>query len=374
MINEVTLNNFKCYKNQPFKFSKLTVFCGNNSSGKSTVIQSLLLILQNNFSTDLELTGDYVQPGSYNDIHNRNAEEDSLSILIDTSVGAVSWGYSEDEFSSEKRKEVEEAPLPLLDFSDETVRHKLRELYKEEFIYLHAERWGPRSNYPYSTQRRSQTWLGANGEYAPQVLEFLVKNIQTMSHEDARIHPNLANSSAAGVVQNLFEWMGEVSPGVFIKAQALKNADITTNQYTFDGESYRAINVGFGLSYVLPIVLALLVTKPGGLVIIENPEAHLHPRGQSYLGRLIALAAQAGVQVIVETHSDHIMNGIRLMPRLGKVESDNLLFYQVINEEGSITTVKKISVNSQGQFSEWPKGFFDQQVLDMEVLMTGREK
>ncbi|ELB2755725.1 DUF3696 domain-containing protein [Vibrio alginolyticus] len=373
MINEVILNNFKCYKSQPFELSNLTVFCGNNSSGKSTVIQSLLLILQNNFSTHLELTGDYVQPGSYNDIHNRNADEDSLSILIDTSVGAVSWGYREEEFSSEKRKEVEEAPLPLLDFSDETVRHKLRDLYKEEFIYLHAERWGPRSNYPYSTQRRSPTWLGANGEYAPQVLELLVKNIQTMPQEDARIHPNLANSSAAGVVQNLFEWMGEVSPGVFIKAQALKNADITTNQYTFEGESYRAVNVGFGLSYVLPIVLALLVTKPDGLVIIENPEAHLHPRGQSYLGRLIALAAQAGVQVIVETHSDHIMNGIRLMPRLGKVQDKNLLFYQVINEGSGTTTVKKISVNSQGQFSEWPTGFFDQQVIDMQTLLKGSE-
>ncbi|OWO73734.1 hypothetical protein B2J71_17550, partial [Vibrio cholerae] len=79
-------------------------------------------------------------------------------MLIDTSVGAVSWGYSEDEFSSQKRKEVEEAPLPLLDFSDKTVLHKLRELYEDEFIYLHAERWGPRSSYPYSTRRRSQNW------------------------------------------------------------------------------------------------------------------------------------------------------------------------------------------------------------------------
>lgn len=115
----------------------------------------------------------------------------------------------------------------------------------------------------------------------------------------------------------------------FIKAQAFKHADITTNQYTFGGESYRAVNVGFGLSYVLPIVLALLVTKPGGLVIIENPEAHLHPRG-SYLGRLIALAAEAGVQVVVETHSDHIINGIRLMPRLGKVQDKNLLFIRLL--------------------------------------------
>ncbi len=326
MINEVTLRNFKCYKNQLFELANLTVFCGNNSSGKSTVIQSLLLILQNNFSNKLELRGDYVQPGSYNDLHNRNADEDSLSILIDTSVGAVSWGYSEDEFSSQKRKEVEEAPLPLLDFSDKTVLHKLRELYEDEFIYLHAERWGPRSSYPYSTRRRSQNWLGTNGEYAPQVLELVVKNIQTMPSDDVRIHPNLTDGSVVGIAQNLFEWMGEISPGVFIKAQAFKHADITTNQYTFGGESYRAVNVGFGLSYVLPIVLALLVTKPGGLVIIENPEAHLHPRGQSYLGRLIALAAEAGVQVVVETHSDHIINGIRLMPRLGKVQDKNSSF------------------------------------------------
>ncbi|CSA52545.1 Uncharacterized conserved protein [Vibrio cholerae] len=120
--------------------------------------------------------------------------------------------------------------------------------------------------------------------------------------------------------------------------------------------------------------MALLVTKPGGLVIIENPEAHLHPRGQSYLGRLIALAAEAGVQVVVETHSDHIINGIRLMPRLGKVQDKNLLFYQVINEDVGTTTVKKIIVNAQGQFSEWPDGFFDQQVLDMQVLMTGQDK
>lgn len=90
-----------------------------------------------------------------------------------------------------------------------------------------------------------------------------------MPSDDVRIHPNLTDGSVVGIAQNLFEWMGEISPGVFIKAQAFKHADITTNQYTFGGESYRAVNVGFGLSYVLPIVLALLVTKPGGLVIIE---------------------------------------------------------------------------------------------------------
>lgn len=216
--------------------------------------------------------------------------------------------------------------------------------------------------------------MGVNGEYAPQVLEFLVKNIQTMPHEDARIHPNLANSSAAGVVQNLFEWMGEVSPGVFIKAQALKNADITTNQYTFDGESYRAINVGFGLSYVLPIVLALLVTKPGGLVIIENPEAHLHPKGQSYLGRLIQRTAEAGVQVIIETHSDHLLNGIRVAARLSEnyIAGSSRVFFVSPGEDQS--NVEPIDIGDKGELSNWPSGFFDQQAEDIRTLMKGVDR
>lgn len=76
---------------------------------------------------------------------------------------------------------------------------------------------------------------------------------------------------------------------------------------------FTAQNVGFGISYVLPIVLALVKAKKGELIILENPEAHLHPRGQRKMGELIARAAQGGVQVIVETHSDHILNGIRFV-------------------------------------------------------------
>jgi predicted ATPase len=118
MINEVILSNFKCYEKEPFKLSNLTVFCGNNSAGKSTVIQALLLAFQNDFSSNLELTGDYIQPGSYDDIHNRNAENDSLEVKLITSRGHVAWGYDDLEFDSKKRIEVEEAPLPLLSRSN----------------------------------------------------------------------------------------------------------------------------------------------------------------------------------------------------------------------------------------------------------------
>jgi predicted ATPase len=372
MINEVILSNFKCYEKEPFKLSNLTVFCGNNSAGKSTVIQALLLAFQNDFSSNLELTGDYIQPGSYDDIHNRNAENDSLEVKLITSRGHVAWGYDDLEFDSKKRIEVEEAPLPLLSRSNEVVNTELYELYKDDFTYLTAERWGPRSNYPYSTKRRSNNWLGVHGEYTPQVLEVIATSIIRFPTQDVRLPPNVDRNTVTSLADVIYEWMGEISPGVFIKAKSHKDADISTNQYRFGGHFYRAVNVGFGLSYVLPVVLALLNAKPGGLVIIENPEAHIHPRGQSYLGRLIALTAQSGVQVIVETHSDHVINGMRIMPRLGLVDCDKITIYQVFSG-GEHSKVDKITVDSQGELSEWPKDFFDQQLVDMDILMSGKD-
>ncbi|MGH3693299.1 MAG: AAA family ATPase [Pseudonocardiaceae bacterium] len=71
-------------------------------------------------------------------------------------------------------------------------------------------------------------------------------------------------------------------------------------------------NIGFGFSYALPVIIAGLLAPGGGLLLVENPEAHLHPAGQSRLGRFLARIAGSGVQVVLETHSDHILNGVRL--------------------------------------------------------------
>src|SRR5438046_1441121 len=83
---------------------------------------------------------------------------------------------------------------------------------------------------------------------------------------------------------------------------------------------YRPTNVGFGITYALPIVVSILSARPGSLVIIENPEAHLHPRGQVRMGELLSLASTAGIQVLIETHSDHVLNGIRLAVRAKKAK------------------------------------------------------
>ncbi|SGY86586.1 Putative uncharacterized protein [Moritella viscosa] len=370
MLNKIKLSNFKCYQSQKFDFSNLTVFCGNNSVGKSTAIQALLFAFQSNFSSKLELSGDFIDLGSYQDIHNRDAEFDSLSIEVINDDGSLKWGYLEEEFEPAKAKLVEESPLPLIeDDSSRQMISSLREKYSDSFTFLSAERLGPRNNYPYSIKRRSPFWLGIHGQFTSQVLDNL-KTKNVIFHEgDERRH---AKAHSRELADNLYAWMSEISPGVFIKSDSIKSANVSTNQFKFGEHFYRAVNVGFGLSYVLPVVLSLLMTKSGGLIIIENPEAHLHPRGQSYLGRLIALAAQAGVQVIIETHSDHIINGMRIMPRLGLVDCKNITIYQVFSGE-EYSEVEKITVDAQGQLSEWPTNFFDQQLIDMDILMSGKD-
>lgn len=87
-------------------------------------------------------------------------------------------------------------------------------------------------------------------------------------------------------------------------------------------ESTNALNMGFGVSYSLPIIVALLSAREGDILVLENPEAHLHPRGQRKIGELVALAAANGVQIFMETHSDHVLNGIRLSVRNKKISSD----------------------------------------------------
>ena len=89
----------------------------------------------------------------------------------------------------------------------------------------------------------------------------------------------------------------------------------------------RPTNVGFGLGYALPIVVACLIAKPGALLLLENPEAHVHPQGQSAMARLSCAAASAGAQVIVETHSDHILNGVRLMVKRGQIPADDVILH-----------------------------------------------
>ena len=128
------------------------------------------------------------------------------------------------------------------------------------------------------------------------------------------------------------------------------------------------MNVGFGLSYTLPVLTALLAPK-GSMCLIENPEAHLHPRGQTKLAELAVRASLAGVQVVIETHSDHFMDGIRIAVRDWLIAPEQIAFHYFERQDGK-SVVTSPSLDADGRLSSWPAGFFDQHEENLARLIA----
>lgn len=132
----------------------------------------------------------------------------------------------------------------------------------------------------------------------------------------------------------------------------------------------RPQNVGFGLTQLFPILVAILAAEKGDVVLVENPEVHLHPQAQQNIGSLLARAAASGVQVIVETHSDHVLNGIRLAAKATTIAADDVAvhFFSPLQPDG-VFTPKSPKLDADGRLDAWPEGFFDQFDLALSKLL-----
>ena len=172
--------------------------------------------------------------------------------------------------------------------------------------------------------------------------------------------------------------MGEFSPNLRLLTKSESDQDRVGLRYQFEGargvsNEYRPTNVGFGVSYTLPVVLAILAAQPGDLLLIEAPEAHLHPRGQAKVGELMALAAESGVQLLVETHSDHVLNGVRIAVHQRVLHPLNAGFFYFQwdpKRADGATSVQRLSVDSRGRLDPWPEGFFDEMDRSLEILLS----
>ena len=171
--------------------------------------------------------------------------------------------------------------------------------------------------------------------------------------------------------------MSDLSPGIRVRALAQPQFNAVTLAYAFlqGGEwttDFKPQNVGFGLTYVLPVVTALLRAKPGDLLILENPESHLHPAGQFAVGRLCAMVANAGVQLILESHSDHFLNGIRVAVKNKLIPAEKVrLFYLERQNDNAAhqSIVYQPELDDDGRIDHWPKGFFDEWDKSLEQLL-----
>ncbi len=367
MISAIRLRNFKCFHALELACSALTLLCGLNGAGKSSVIQALLLLRQSFESGDLHggrlhLNGPWVDLGIGSDVFSEDAaRSDSLSIGFTTSAGEE----FESEFEYVKEGNVLKGrPVPRV--TDEM--HVIPPL-GGDFAYLEAERVGPRKLYPRSVSAAERRTLGRRGDLTWNLLA-------GGSHTLAKTDPRRASADRRPLRDVVDHWLQAISPGARVDFDVVQDADAIVGHFAFDRvedvptRSYRTTHVGFGLSYALPVIVALLA-PPAALVLIENPEAHLHPCGQTRLAELAVRAALAGVQVIVETHSDHFMDGVRIAVARGLIARDQTTFHY-FERSGSEASVTTPEIDSDGRLSEWPSGFFDQHEENLARLLTAK--
>ena len=354
MIKNLELRNFKCFEELDIELRNVNIFTGVNGMGKSTVIQSLLLLEQskqgNRENEGLYLNGKYIELGNSQDVVYDNAQDDKIEINYTTLENKKcfhSYAFEQDtDF------------LPLIDGNRENL------ITDNAFIYLSAYRIKPQMRYAVINDKElKQREFGNNGEFALQYLSVYgnsdVKNEHVIESDDKENVKSLINQTRI--------WMDRVSPGVSPQIKVMM--ETRSSELAFDfvegkekSNSYKSVNVGFGITYVLPVVVALLTAEQGDVVIIENPEAHIHPAGQRMLGELISRVGAGGVQVFVETHSEHIVNGVRIAVKNKQISKDDVqvAFFYKDEENGYKHAYKSLKINDVGKMSSWPKGFLDE--------------
>ena len=358
MLRSIGLKNFKLFEHLHLDFDRLNLFTGVNGMGKSSVIQALLLLRQSFLRRELEsggllLKGSYVDLGTGRDVFSMYASEaDQIEFSLTEEQQTFEWTFR----YSPGTDLLPVASGPEADFSGLA-------LFGWHFKYLNAEHIAPRVVYEKSeSEVVNRRQLGMRGEYAAHfLLHFQSEKIRFSN----LVHP-AARSDI--LLHQVDAWMGEISPGTQLVLQDVAGADLVRLAFKFKTEvdytnECKAPNVGFGLSYALPVVVALLSATPGELLILENPESHVHPRGQAALGRLMGLCASNDVQLLVETHSDHIVNGIRVAVKRGEIDHGAVrlhYFERAQSIDRHIGTSTAIQIDSRGELSDYPAGFLDE--------------
>jgi len=379
VIRSLEVTSFKCFEHLQLELNTLTLLTGENSGGKSSVIQALVLLAQTlqsrEWGRSLLLEGPELALGTVRDVVNHQSARHSLGLSVATDDERVSWSFSASDRRSLSielesvdidghRTDVDESSqvrwlLPLEKSAESTVVEALLRT-----SWITAERTGPREILPLR-DREDHARVGHRGEWAAGLLYW---------RESSEIAPALC---LPGFPPTLFHQtrarMHEMFPGCDLRVTPIEGVNAVALRFRLDTRSdfHRPQNVGFGLSQLFPVVVALLAAKPGDVLLIENPEVHLHPRAQQMIGEMIARFAAAGVQIIVESHSDHVLNGIRLAVKKQVIPNDavSIHFFGLARSgEGGRTTTSP-TLDADGRLDVWPEGFFDQFDLALSELL-----
>lgn len=377
MITELRLKNFKCLKDDFFSLSKINVFAGRNGIGKSSLLQSLLLIAQslddNGLLKKVKINGAFLQLGTYSDIISKDSKDSKISIRL-TSDDSPEGDFVElilEEDKEPSYAKIADLRTPQIDSSldvpsantgkqEEPLSYKaeasvdvtsaLPPLMQLQNVYfVSADRRGP-----VNSQKLDASVLLSNvGIHGENVLNVLYRG-----GEDLQMK-----------VRNALTYV--------MKLSSLNMKEVNNDIQLFldsvnDSDGFKPMNVGFGYSYLLTILLTMLVAEPKSKVFIENPEAHLHPGAQSRLiDFLFKTAKEKNLQLFIETHSENVFNAIRRASLSGfGILPKEVKSYFFFDKDGNQLAYQEIEMGKDGSLNVFPADFFDQTRQELREIMN----
>lgn len=342
MLKTLDITAYKCIEAQAFDLAPLTLVTGTNSSGKSTVLQAILVGMSHLKQSKLSYLRDLVKPYvQLDDVLCRTADARKVEIGLETTEGQAFTTFI-----------TENAPGFIGD------QDHLYE-YEETLFYLSANRSGPEELAELSKELK----IGSQGQYALGYLE---------QHKDKPLSPELCRPEAPAqtLKAQLSWWLGYIT-GTECEAVTNKVTSTRIKLSFVMGElgEVSPLNTGAGNSYLVKLLITCLAAKPGHLLLIENPEIHLHPGAQSRLGEFFAFLASRGVQLVIETHCEHLINRVRYeVYRLALKATDAVTYYKQSSSEPFLKLgflPNGHFCNGDGEPVNFPTGFFDSTLSEL---------
>lgn len=334
MINNIKINGFKNLDNVDFDMAPLTVVTGKNSTGKSSLLQAILLMQPNSDAT--VYYQDYLNL-DFNQVRNKytNAKTIDISIDYDGNIHRRTWTEDKLEISGEEK-------APRLE---------------KNLFYLSANRTGIDE-----TAKIIPTLI--SGPFGEGLTGFMELNKSEVVADELVMDPNSKTLSS-----QLNYWLTGII-GIPMEMNTEKrSASNVEVRYKSDGISgIVPRQLGAGIGYIAKILILCLRSKKNDVILIENPEIHLYPSAQSELAKFLSFIAANGRQVIIETHSNDILTKIRHCVYKGIIPQNDVLF---LYKDSITAPFIELKVDRNGMFDkEFPSSFFDatlKELLDMEA-------
>ena len=399
-ITKVAVNSFKSIAEEcTIDICPLTIIAGANSSGKSSIMKPLLMLKQTLEAPydpgPLLIDGPNVQFTSAEQflsklIGEKGAEHFQIQIETDES-------YSVRTIFGKGQNGIELAEMTVERKSLHLPRRftLYPEMSSEEIKGLADQDSGLKDlGEDFDVVRRLRCFLGFESQDGHRVLNFthdLALNIVNSIHlPGLRGNPERTYKLTStgprypGTFENyvasiIHEWQETKDERLETLADALHTLGLTgqvgtekigdtrielqvgrlSDDRTDETDMVSIADVGFGVSQVLPILVALIVAEPGQLVYLEQPEMHLHPRAQAALARVLADAAERGVLVVAETHSSLLILAVQTFVAEGSLPRALVKLHWFKRDDNGATKINTADLDEAGAYGDWPEDFDD---------------